>query len=143
MSKKIFALVILIMMLFVVSCDSGNTNGGNNNGGENNDGYITEDGEVIDRSSVEEKNGKGEFVFYGKVTENSDIHHIVVEIVDSKIAFGTYWVNVGDQTEYVGANGEKIVRKDIKVGDTIEIVFGGQTTMSLPPQISAQRITVK
>lgn len=137
MSKKIFALVILVMMLFVVSC------GGNNNGGESNDGYITEDGEVIDRSNVEEKNAEGEFVFYGKVTENSDIHHIVMEIVDSKIAFGTYWVNVGDQTEYISATGEKITRDDIKVGDTIEVVFGGQTTMSLPPQISAQRITVK
>ncbi len=138
MSKKIFAVVILVMMLFVIGCEPSNNGGGNtNNGGNNQNGGST------DGKGVEEKNENDEFVFKGRVTSVSNPYHIEMEIIDSEIAFGIYWVNVGSQTEYIGSDSVPINREDIKVGDTIEVVFSGQVMMSYPPQISAQKIIVK
>lgn len=146
MSRKIFAIVILVMMLFIMGCepndsdnggsaDNGSTEGGNTDNG-NADSVNDSDG----NNGVEEKNENGEFFFKAKVTSVSDKSHIEVEIIDSEVAFGTYWVLVGDQTEYVGADSVPIRREDIKVGDTIEIIFGGQVMQSYPPRIAATKI---
>lgn len=137
MSKKIFAVVILVMMLFVMGCEPSDNGGGSINNGGNQDGGST------GGKGVEEKNENGEFIFTGKVISVSDPYHIEMEIIGSEIAFGIYWVNVSSQTEYVGADSVPINREDIKVGDVIEVVFSGQVMMSYPPRISAQKIIVK
>ena len=68
--------------------------------------------------------------------------HIEVEVIESDYAFGVYWVLTSDSTEYIGKNGKKIKRTEIKAGDTIEISYGGQVMMSYPPQISAREIRI-
>ena len=55
-------------------------------------------------------------------------------------AEGIYWVNTGEETSYFAADGTKIKRGDLKVGDTVAITYGGQVAMSLPPQIFATAI---
>lgn len=134
MSKKLFALVILVMMLFAIGCQSN---------GNNDDNYAGDDGEINEKGGIEEKNENGRFVYKGTVTSISNDRYIEMEIIDSEIAFGIYWVLIGDQTSFVDNDGASISRNDIKVGDTIEVVFSGQVMMSYPPQIAAQKIILK
>ena len=68
---------------------------------------------------------------------------IEVTVLESEYTFGVHLVITSSETEFVGKNGEKISREDLSVGDTVEIVYGGQVMMSLPPQIVARKITVK
>ena len=126
------------MMLFAMGCDGGNNNGGNGN--------INDDGDIVNQGgngSVEEKNAEGEFFFKGKVTSLEDRNHIEMEIIDSQVAFGIYWVIIDSSTVYVNAEGVTITKDDIKAGDTIEVIFSGQVMMSLPPRIYAQKIILK
>ncbi len=58
-------------------------------------------------------------------------------------ASGPYWVNTPESTLYFNKEGKKIARGDLRPGDTVEIVYGGQVMMSYPPQIVASRVTVK
>lgn len=140
MSKKIFAIAVLVMMLFLFGCEPGNNTGGADNGDTENGGS-TDGGDT--KGGVEEKNEEGEFFFRGRVTSVSDPYFIEVEIIDSQVAFGIYWVNVSAETEYIRADSVPINREDIKVGDTIEIIFSGQVMMSYPPRIAAQKIILK
>ena len=135
MSKRIFALMILVMMLFAMGCEGGNNNGG--------DGYINEDGDIVNGNGIEERNADGEFFFRGVVKSVDNKYYISMEIIDSNVAFGIYHVNVDAGTKYVSAEGNGISRDDIKVGDTIEVVFSGQVMLSMPPQIYAQKIILK
>ena len=66
--------------------------------------------------------------------------HIEVEIIESDYAFGIYWVLTSSDTEYFNANGSKIGRGNIKIGNTIEIDYSGQTMLSYPPQVVAYTI---
>ncbi len=69
---------------------------------------------------------------------------ISVEVTESDYGMsGPFWVRTSDGTLYSGKNGEAIRRTDIRVGDTIEILYGGQVMMSYPPQIVAERIAVR
>lgn len=120
MSKKIFAVAILVMMLFAIGCQPA----------ENNNG-------------IEEKNAKGEYVFKGEVTNVSEKKYIVMEIIDSDIAFGTYHVLVGVTTTFFHMDDSAASRDEIKVGDIIEVAFSGQVMMSYPPQIYAQKIYIQ
>ena len=117
--KKIIA--ILMMILLMAGCQP------------------TEDGNVAG-GGKEEKNEHGEYVFKGEVTDASYYRHIVMEIIDSEIAFGTYHVLTDAETKYFDNNGNAITREDIKAGDVIEVVFSGQVMNSFPPQIYAQKI---
>ena len=137
MNKKIIALATALLMLFLVGCNKTN-NQNQQGGGENNTNIENESGNG--NTSVEEKNENGEFVFKGKVTSTNSKKHIEMEIIDSDIAFGTYWVIVGEETEFLNADGNRISREDIGTGDTIEVVFGGQVMNSYPPQISAIKV---
>ena len=67
---------------------------------------------------------------------------IEVEVIESDYAFGTYLVITANETEFLNANGVKISKNDLKTGNVIEITYGGQVMMSLPPQIVAKKIKV-
>ena len=66
-----------------------------------------------------------------------------VEATKSSYAYGTYHVIVTNETEIYNKKGEKVTRDTISVGDKLEIIYGGQVMKSLPPQIVAQKITIK
>ena len=66
---------------------------------------------------------------------------IEVNVIQAEYATGVYWVISTDTTEFLDNNGGQIARSDIRVGDTVEILYNGQVMMSYPPQIVALRIT--
>ena len=67
-----------------------------------------------------------------------------VEVIEGEYgASGIFWVILSDATEIRSAEGKIASREDLKIGDTLEITYGGQVMMSYPPQIVAQKITVK
>lgn len=123
MNKKILALVLACITLFLLGCEpdiSGKED--ENNGGDGN-------------LSLE----AGEVVFRGKITEiqKSEIH---MEIVESDIAFGLYRVLVQSSTPFYDKDGKEITKDDLKAGDKIDVVFAGQVMQSYPPQIAAIRV---
>ena len=71
-----------------------------------------------------------------KIIRISDV--IEVDVIEGEYgASGIYWVLTSNETEVFGKSSESISLSDIKVGDTIEITYGGQVMMSYPPKISA------
>lgn len=133
MTKRILAIVMLVMMLFAMGCgptDKGPV-GGNDNNSSN------------DNGDIKEINESDYFLYKGKIVSNENSRYIEVEIIDSQIAFGKYLVLVDAATVYQDSEGNKITRDDLKVDDVIEISFSGQVMMSLPPQIYGQRIILK
>lgn len=133
MTKRILAIVMLVMMLFAMGCgptDKGPV-GGNDNNSSN------------DNGDIKEINEADYFLYKGKIVSNENSRYIEVEIIDSQIAFGKYLVLVDAATVYQDSEGNKITRDDLKVDDVIEISFSGQVMMSLPPQIYAQKIILK
>ena len=133
MTKRILAIVMLVMMLFAMGCsptDKGPV-GGNDSNSSN------------DNGDVKEINEADYFLYKGKIVSNENTRYIEVEIIDSQIAFGKYLVLVDAATVYQDSEGNEITRDDLKVDDVIEISFSGQVMMSLPPQIYAQKITLK
>ena len=120
MSKKILMLALAVIMLFAMGCQPGN----HDNGG------------------VEERNENGDFVFKGKIKSLDSEGQIDVEIIDSEVASGIYWVLISNETKFQNKSGNKISPDSLKVGDTIEITFSGQVMMSYPPRISAWVITL-
>ena len=82
-----------------------------------------------------------DFKMIAKVTDVSE--KIAVDVIESEYTSGIHWVNTAKATEYFDKNGNAISRSDIKVGDTVEILYSGQVMMSYPPQIVAAQITIK
>lgn len=69
---------------------------------------------------------------------------IEVDVIEGEYEVsGIYWVNVGSDTVYLNANGLRISKDTLKVGDKVEITYGGQVMMSYPPQIVALQIQIK
>ena len=133
MTKRILAIVMLVMMLFAMGC--GPTDKGPVGGNDNNSSNDNEDAKEINESDY--------FLYKGKIVSNENTRYIEVEIIDSQIAFGKYLVLVDAATVYQDSEGNEITRDDLKVDDVIEISFSGQVMMSLPPQIYAHKITLK
>ena len=127
MNKKILALLMASSMLFAVGCSLP----------ENEEPYIEEDDGLTDSGIEYAENEK---VFKATVTKYDSKKYLEVEIIESNIAFGTYWVLVSDLTTFHKLDGTEISYQNIKPGATIEIVFSGQVMNSYPPQISAKRI---
>ena len=67
---------------------------------------------------------------------------ITVDVIKSEYTSGIHLVITSDKTDFRGKDGSPIKRSDLKVGDTVEILYSGQVMMSLPPQIVAAKITV-
>lgn len=83
---------------------------------------------------------EGGFALKARVVSVGEL--IEVEVYDSDYAFGVYWVITAPLTTYKGADGAEIPRSDIKVGDKVEITYGGQVMQSFPPKIVARDIRV-
>ncbi len=66
--------------------------------------------------------------------------YIDVEVTESEYTSGPHRVITDRTTEYLGVDGERIGREEIRVGDMVEILYGGQVMMSYPPMIVAMRI---
>ena len=125
MSKRVFALALAFITLFLVGCTSIDSDSQENTG--------------IGGGNMNRGDG---FVLKAVVKEvRSDL--IEVEVIESDYAFGIYWVRTGDQTEYNFADGSSATRSDIKAGQNISISYNGQTMMSLPPQIVAHGIVIE
>ncbi len=83
---------------------------------------------------------EGGFTLKGQVTAVGE--KIEVEVYDSDYAFGPYWVLTPAATAYENADGTAATRAAIRVGDRVEIEYGGQVMQSYPPQIVAKRIKI-
>jgi hypothetical protein len=62
---------------------------------------------------------------------------IEVEVISAKYASGIYWVLTSPATRILDEKGNIIKKADLKVGDTVKIIYNGQVMMSYPPQIVA------
>ena len=67
---------------------------------------------------------------------------IEVDVVESEIATGPYWIITSNNTKFVDSKGVSIELTDLQIGDKVEILYGGQVMMSYPPQIVASKITI-
>ena len=110
MSKKILALVIAILTLLLAGCQG------------------------VDATPI-----TGDFNLKAIVKNTDDSKRIEVEVIESDYAYGIYIVHT-ENAAFIDADGNAIKRSDIKVGDTVEINYGGQVMMSYPPQIVALKI---
>ena len=68
---------------------------------------------------------------------------IYVEVDPTDFTSGPYNVIVNDDTGFVYENGTKAELDDVKVGQRVEIAFGGQVMLSYPPQIVARKVIIK
>ena len=82
---------------------------------------------------------EGQFNLKATVKNTDTPDRLEVEVIESDYAFGIYIVHT-DTAAFIDAEGKAIEASDIKVGDTIEINYGGQVMMSYPPQIVAYKI---
>ena len=116
--KNIIKIAFMVLTLSLLcSCGAGGTNG-----------------------SGSGSDGGQQFVIKARV--NAVGEKIEVDVIEGEYAYGIYWVITSEQTEFLGKDGGKITKQDIKAGDTLEIVYNGQVMMSYPPQIVARKITV-
>ena len=67
---------------------------------------------------------------------------IEVDVIESEYTSGPHLVITFEETEFLNKSGEKIEKSDLQIGDTVEIIYGGQVMMSYPPQIVAKRIVI-
>ncbi len=58
-------------------------------------------------------------------------------------ASGTYWVHLSDTTLFLSRDNKSLSRNDVKVGDTVKILYSGQVMLSNPPQIAAKKVIVQ
>ncbi|MBE6537229.1 MAG: hypothetical protein E7673_04675 [Ruminococcaceae bacterium] len=129
MKKILFTALTLVLVLSLGSCAAlkgiFNKNDNTNDDSENAD--ATKPG--------------SNFKMIARVTEIAE--RISIDVIESEYTSGIHWVITANATEYFDKEGNAISRSDIKVGDTVEILYSGQVMMSYPPQIVAARITVK
>ncbi len=113
----------MLLMLTLVSC-AGGGNASKDTGGND--------------ASVDEESGGVKMI--ARITELGE--RLTVEVLESPYTSGIHWVITSTETTYTARDGKAIERKDLKVRDTVEILYNGQVMMSYPPQIVAVKITV-
>ena len=94
--------------------------------------------EPKERATVPPENSGDRFVMTATVLDIGD--KIEVEVLESEYASGIYLVITSDETVFLDECGAPIGRGELKAGDTVRIVYGGQVMLSLPPQIIATEI---
>ena len=83
---------------------------------------------------------ENQFIMKAKIISINE--KIEVEVIYDEYATGTYLVITSNETEFIGLFGAPITKNDLNEGAVIEIVYGGQVMMSIPPQIVAKKIKV-
>ena len=137
MSKRILALAMAIITLFLVGCDGGSSKNNDENLG------VEIKGEIENAQNGGNNMSKTDGFVLKAVVQGVYDDRIEVEVIESNYAFGVYWVRTGEQTDYKFADGSSATRSDIEAGQTINITYNGQTMMSLPPQIVAYKIVIE
>ena len=113
--KKLFKTVILMLLMLSLSA-CGKHNAEENGGDTPGDGFkMTAKIEAIDEK-------------------------ITVDVIEAEYTSGVHLVILSDSTKILSENREKIKKSDLKVGDTVEILYSGQVMLSYPPQIVAASI---
>ena len=116
--KKILALAIATLLLFMVGCSA---NGGGNEGGGGETPIVGE-----------------QYVLKGIIKAVND-EIIEVEVIESDYAYGIYWVHT-DSATLLDVNGNTIAINDFSIDDIVNITYSGQTALSYPPQIFPYKI---
>ena len=91
--------------------------------------------------SCESENESESFKMIAKINENAS--EFFVTIIESEYSSGDFCIIVSENTEYLTADGKKIQKEDLKVGDTVEIIYNGQIMLSYPPKVVALKIILK
>ena len=134
MMKKtiIIALVFALAFFCLASCSPFSSLGLGNN---------TDESDENNMNSQNDTSRPGDSVKMTAVIKEID-DKIAVDVTESEYTSGVHLVITAPSTEYFDKNGNNISRSDLNVGDTVEILYGGQVMMSYPPQIVAARISV-
>ena len=66
-----------------------------------------------------------------------------VEVISSDYAAGDYYFYVGEDTTVYDSTGAVVGISYLRLGDTVNIVYGNAVTLSLPPKTNAIRIVVE
>jgi len=101
---------------------------------------LAQNGENLNEDA-DENQMKEKFILKA-IVKKVEIDRIEVEVIESNYAFGIYWILTSDSTKYYNENNSVIMRSNIKVGDTVEISYSGQTMLSYPPQVVAYSISI-
>ena len=131
MKRIMINILLLLSLLTLASChpghsgSSGGSESGSNGGSEG--GQSGEIGRSVSMIARIDKLGE----------------RLEVTVLESEYTFGTHWVITPEETEYFGKDGSPISRDELRVGDTVEILYSGQVMLSMPPQIVAARISVR
>ena len=151
--RRLYKLMALFLVASLVSgCayvkDNASSSEGSFEDGSKNDSFL---GGIL--AGNDEKDGSGadsegesELKYDVKMTASIKAinEKIEVEVIEGDYgASGIYWVLTNENTDFTAKDGSVISKADLKVGDVIEIGYGGQVMMSYPPQIVAVKIAVK
>ena len=81
--------------------------------------------------------------FYMTATVVDTGEKIEVEVIESPFGMtGPFLVITSPETVYLNAENREIARNEIRVGDKVQITYGGQVMLSYPPQIVAYELRV-
>ena len=130
MRKTLVTILLFALTFSLSSCSIFDKVFGNNDDGNNND-----------NDNIDGSKPGSDFKMTAVITELGE--KIAVNVIESEYTSGIHWVITPNATEYFDNDGKAIFRSDLKIGDTVEILYSGQVMMSYPPQIVAARITVK
>ncbi len=106
---------------------------------------VAENGDVVIKTAVEETNEK----IMEEITEAVAITGTasITEIGENSITIedderGEVILNISEETEILGADGEAITAADLKEGDSITVEYSEPMTLSLPPQNTPVKIQI-
>ena len=139
--RSYILLTIIISMLLLIGCSLQSKDSGIGGEEKDSDSTVSQDGTETSGDAQGAQRNEG-FVLKAIVKSTSDPNRIEAEVIESDYAFGIYWVLTSGDTVFYSADGVAVSRDAIKVGDTVEITYGGQVMMSYPPQIVASKISV-
>ncbi len=117
--KKI--ILILLSLSLLASCSQSDAQN-DENGGENG-------GKIGDSVTMR-----------AEITELGE--RLLVTVIESEYTSGPHLVLTPSETKYLDKDGNEIARDTLKVGDIVDIRYGGQVMMSYPPQIVAAEIRI-
>ncbi len=68
---------------------------------------------------------------------------LTVEVISGEYASGIYSVIIADNAKLSDKEGNSITLSEISEGDTVKILYNGQTMLSYPPQIVALEVILQ